>query len=224
MDAGGKARRGKIRPHQDTCAVHRGLDDNVEAARLGVELQRHRDARRIHFEQKVKQLRVESWALKQRAELMEREADDADRLAERKMKEGTFDKDSKSESESTMMVCDGEEEERESERSESYAPTEVYSESEQESWGLMYQQGVAVQLKHFLGHGRLVAGFGQRTDYILVTSSIDNFKLVTLHCPSLLYLCIFRMLHCLIRYIDPVCLSMLRVVSKERRNESLSGP
>jgi hypothetical protein len=150
LDAGGKARCGKIRPHQDTCTVHRGLDDDVEAARLGVELQRHRDARRIHFEQMVKQLRVESWALKQRAELMEREADDADRLAERKMKEGTFDKDSESESESesesTMMLCDGEEEERKSERSESYAPTEVYSESEQESWGLMYQQGVAVQL------------------------------------------------------------------------------
>jgi hypothetical protein len=128
--------------------VHGGLDndDDVEAARLGVELQRRRDARRIHFEQKVKQLRLESWALKQRAELMEREADDVDRLVECKMKEGTFDEDSDSNSESTMMVCDEEEEERASERSESYPPTEVYSESEQEAWPLMYQQGVAVQL------------------------------------------------------------------------------
>ena len=146
-DADGKARRGKIRPQQDTCAVHEGLDDDdVEAARLGVELQRRRDARRIHFEQKVKQLRLESWALKQRAELMEREADDVDRLVECKMKEGTFNEDSDSNSESTVMVCDEEEEERASEQSESYPPTEVYSESEQEAWPLMYQQGVAVQL------------------------------------------------------------------------------
>jgi hypothetical protein len=146
-DAGGKARHGKIRSHQDTCAGHRNSDDDVEAARLGVELQRRRDARRIHFEQTVKGLRLESWALKQRAELIERKADDVDRLIERKMKEGTFDEDSGPESTTTMMVvCDEEEEERASERSESYPPTEVYSESEQEAWPLMYQQGVAVQL------------------------------------------------------------------------------
>jgi hypothetical protein len=65
-------------------------------------------------------------------------------MIERKMKEGTFDDDyvsELSESESTMKACDDDEEERasESQRSESYAPTEVYSESEQQIWALMYQ-------------------------------------------------------------------------------------
>jgi hypothetical protein len=84
---------------------------------------------------------MESWALRQRAELMDREADDVDRLAERKMREGTFDDDSDSkwsESESTVMACK-DDEERASQRSSAYAPTEVFSESEQQAWALMYQ-------------------------------------------------------------------------------------
>jgi hypothetical protein len=71
----------------------------------------------------------------------------------RSMREGTFDDDSDlelSESESTtVMACgdDDDEEERASQRSSSYAPTEVFSKSEQQSWVLMYQpqQGVALQ-------------------------------------------------------------------------------
>jgi hypothetical protein len=97
-NAGGETRCGDIRSRQGTWA---GLDD-VEAAR--VELQLRRDARRIYYEQTVKLLRRESWALKQRAELLEREADEADREAQRVMEEGTFDDDSElseSESEST---------------------------------------------------------------------------------------------------------------------------
>jgi hypothetical protein len=61
----------------DACA-------NVEAAQLEVQLQNGRDARRIHYEQKAKRMRMESWALKQRAELLECEADEVDKLAERK--------------------------------------------------------------------------------------------------------------------------------------------
>jgi hypothetical protein len=144
---GAETRHDNIRSHQYTCAVHRDcdLDEEGEAARLGVELQRRRDARSIHLEQKAKQMRMESWMLKQRAERLDREADEVDRIIERKTKEGTFDEDSESEmseSESTMMVCDEEEEEevRASQRSQSYAPTEVYSESEQEMWALLYQQ------------------------------------------------------------------------------------
>ncbi|KAH9974887.1 hypothetical protein BGW80DRAFT_1559387 [Lactifluus volemus] len=140
-DAGGENRRRTIRSGQDTHV-------DVEAARLKVELQRHRDARRIFHEQKAKRLRMEAWALRQRAELLDRQADEEDR----KMKEGTVDDDSESElseSESTVMECvNDDEEERASQLSESYAPTEVYSESEQQTWGLMYQpqQGVALQL------------------------------------------------------------------------------
>jgi hypothetical protein len=70
-DAGRETRRGNIRSRQGTCA-------NMEAAQLEVELQRRRDARRIHYEQKAKRLRMESWALRQRAELMEHEADEVD--------------------------------------------------------------------------------------------------------------------------------------------------
>jgi hypothetical protein len=135
-DAGGESRRGSLRSRQDRRACA-----DVEAARLEVERQRRRDASRIHFEQKLKQLRMESWALRQRAELIDREADDVDRLIERKMREGTFDDNSDSElseSESTVLACDDEEDERASQRSSTYAPTEVFSESEQQSWGLMY--------------------------------------------------------------------------------------
>ena len=107
-DAGEEIFRGNIRFRRDTCA-------DVEAARLGVELQRRRDARRIHYEQKSKQMRMESGALRQRAELLERQADEVDRLVERKMKEGTFDEDSDSEMsepEPTVMVCGDDDEER----------------------------------------------------------------------------------------------------------------
>jgi hypothetical protein len=142
-DAGGEI---QIRSRQDAQACA-----DVEVARLEVEQQRRRDAKRIYYEQKAKWLRMESWALKQRAEHLDREADEMDRMIERKMKEGTFDDDYESElseSESTMKACDDDEEERasESQRSESYAPTEVYSESEQQTWALMYQpqQGVSL--------------------------------------------------------------------------------
>ncbi|KAH9971226.1 hypothetical protein BGW80DRAFT_1253475 [Lactifluus volemus] len=146
LDAGGENRRRNIRSGQDTYA-------DVEAARLEVELQRRRDARRIFHEQKTKRLRMVSWALKQRAELLESQADEVDRLIERMMKEGTFNDHFESElfeseSESTVMECNNDEgEERGSQLSESYAPTEVYSESEQQTWALMYQpqQGVALQ-------------------------------------------------------------------------------
>jgi hypothetical protein len=60
-------------------------------------------------------MRTVLWALKQRAELLESEADEVDRLVKRKMKEGIFEDDSESqssESESTVIVCDGDEEER----------------------------------------------------------------------------------------------------------------
>jgi hypothetical protein len=138
-DAGGETRSGDIRARQSTCA-------ELEAARLGVEAQRRRDARRIRREQTVKRLRVESWALTQRAECIKRKADEMNKLAERRLKEGTFDDDdseSESESESTMMmVCDDDdddEDERASQRSDTYAPTEVYSESEQQTWALMHR-------------------------------------------------------------------------------------
>jgi hypothetical protein len=146
-DAGGENHRRTIRSCQDTYA-------GVEAARLKVELQRHRDARRIFHEQKAKRLRMEAWALRQRAELLDRQADEVDR----KMKEGTFDDDSESElseSESTVMECvNDDEEERASQLSESYAPTEVYSESEQQTWALMYQpqQGVVCNFSIVRGH------------------------------------------------------------------------
>ncbi|KAH9979287.1 hypothetical protein BGW80DRAFT_1523344 [Lactifluus volemus] len=142
-DAGGENRSRKIRSRQDTYA-------DVEAARLTVELQRHRDARRILREQKVKRLRMEAWALVQRAEHFNRQADEEDKLIKRK-KEGAIDDDSESElseSEPSVMECDNDdEEERASQLSESYAPTEVYSESEQQTWALMYQpqQGVTLQ-------------------------------------------------------------------------------
>jgi hypothetical protein len=140
-DAGEETRRGDIRARRSTSA-------ELEAARLGVELQRRRDARRIRREQRAKRLRMESWALTQRAALFNRQADELDKLAaKRKMKEGgTFDNDDDSESESSessestmMMVCDDDDkEERASERSDTYAPTEVYSESEQQTWALMH--------------------------------------------------------------------------------------
>ncbi|KAH9974685.1 hypothetical protein BGW80DRAFT_152208 [Lactifluus volemus] len=149
-DAGGETRRGDIRSHRNTCA-------ELEAARLGVELQRRRDARRIRHEQTAKRLRMESWALKQRAELLERKADEVDRLVERKMKGGTFDDDSESElseSESTVMVCGDDEKERASQQSYTYARTEVYSGSEQQTWVLVFQQqGVALQVSIAHAHG-----------------------------------------------------------------------
>jgi hypothetical protein len=115
---------------------------DVEVARLEVELQRRLDARRIHYEQKSKRMRIESWVLKQRAELLECEADEVDRLVERKMKEGMFDEDSDSEfelseSEATVMVCDDDDDEERGSKQ---------SESEQQTWALVYQrQGVALQ-------------------------------------------------------------------------------
>jgi hypothetical protein len=145
-DAGEESRRGDIRRGR------RSTDAELEAAQLRIELQRRRDARRIRREQRVKRLRIESWALKQRAMLWDRQADEMDKLAaERKVKEDNDD-DSYSDSEfseSTMMVCDDDdEEERASERSDAHAPTEVYSESEQQTWALMFQQqGVALPVQ-----------------------------------------------------------------------------
>ena len=83
-DAGGETCRGNIRSRQDARACA-----DVEAAQLELERQRRRDAERIHFEQKAKQLRMELWALRQHAELMDQEADDVDRFAERKMSSTT---------------------------------------------------------------------------------------------------------------------------------------
>ncbi|KAH9973108.1 hypothetical protein BGW80DRAFT_1445656 [Lactifluus volemus] len=93
---GAETRHDNIRSHQYTCAVHRDCDLDEEG------------------KLRAKQMRMESWMLKQRAERLDREADEVDRIIERKTKEGTFDEDSESEmseSESTMMVCDEEEEE-----------------------------------------------------------------------------------------------------------------
>ena len=120
----------------------------MEAARLEVELQRRRDARRIHYEQKTKRLRLESWALRQRAALMGREADEVDGLVERKMREGTFDDDSESElSESNVMACHDDEEERATPKFVAPTRRKPLSEHRPRIVVMLYQpqQGVSLQ-------------------------------------------------------------------------------
>jgi hypothetical protein len=149
-DAGGETCRGAMRSRRDTWGAD--LDD-VKAARSRVQQQRDLDAKRIHYEQKSKRLWVESWALEQRSKALAREAEELDRWIVRKVKEGTFDDDSEPvpepEPEATMMAIDNDHDEAEiaSERSDAYAPTEVFSESEQQAWVLLaQQQGVALQI------------------------------------------------------------------------------
>jgi hypothetical protein len=147
-DADGKTNHGAIRSRRDTCGAD--LND-LKAARSRVQLQRDLDAKRIHYEQRSKRLKIEAWVLGQRSLALTREADELDRWLARKIKEGTLDDDSElepvPEPEATMMTCDDDETERASERSDAYAPTEVYSESDQQAWVLLaQQQGIALQL------------------------------------------------------------------------------
>jgi hypothetical protein len=152
-DAGGETNRGDIRSRRD---IRAGLDD-VEAARSRVQRQRDLDAKRIHYQQRSKGLRIESLVMKERSDALARQADELDRWIERKTKEGTLGDDSEPEAEAepepepepepTMMLWDNDEAERVSQKSDDYAPTEVFSESEQQAWVLlMQQQGVALQL------------------------------------------------------------------------------
>jgi hypothetical protein len=102
--------------------------DGVEAARERVAVQRQEDAERIRCEQKQKLLMVEVWTLKQRAGYLEWKAAE---LVRRAMEGGSSDSESGSESMDSESVAtpDGDET-----RSSQYAPTEVFSESEEQAW------------------------------------------------------------------------------------------
>lgn len=139
------------RPDRGNSSVQTLDTDGVEAARERVAVQRREDAERIRCEQKQKLLVVEAWALRQRAEYLEWKATE---LARREIDGETSEWDSESGSESTesetVATPDGDET-----RSSQYAPTEVFSESEQQAWTTpatlqQWQRGLVLHRHHAL--------------------------------------------------------------------------
>ncbi|KAH9976872.1 hypothetical protein BGW80DRAFT_884833 [Lactifluus volemus] len=117
--------------------------DGVEAARERVAVQRQENAERIRREQRQKIFAVEAWSLRQRAEYLEWKAAE---LVRREMEGGASDSESGSES---VATPDGDEAESQ------YAPTEVFSESEQQAWTTpatrqQWQQGLVLHRHHAL--------------------------------------------------------------------------
>jgi hypothetical protein len=104
----------------------------IQAARLRVAARRREDAKRIRLEQIKKQILTEAQALRQRAADLEREAEDAARIALEMDEEKEEDENGReSESEPSTAM---EEDKDDVLSNHSYAPTEVYSDSEQEYW------------------------------------------------------------------------------------------
>jgi hypothetical protein len=150
---------------------------DIEAVRSRVAARRREDAKRIRIEQIKKQLSSEAWTLRQRAADLEREAEEeAARLA-RALEEKDKEKRSESGSESTAM----EEDRDEVLSNHSYAPTEVYSDSEQERWTRApptHQQegGVALHRHHAVP---MVIEPSQPQPFITVTREVQGFDDVT---------------------------------------------
>jgi hypothetical protein len=115
----------------------------IEAARERVTVQREEDAERIRREQKSRLRMVEAWALKRRAAYLEWKAAE---LVRRGMN-GESESDSELETDSESMATHDEEETR-----SQYAPTEVFSESEQLAWTTatrqQWQQGLVLHRHH----------------------------------------------------------------------------
>jgi hypothetical protein len=104
----------------------------IHAARLRVAARRREDAKKIRLEQIKKQILTEARALRQRAADLEREAEDAARIA-LEMDEDEEEEEKGRESEPGPLTAM--EEDRDDVLSNySHAPTEVYSDSEQEHW------------------------------------------------------------------------------------------
>jgi hypothetical protein len=123
----------------------------IQAARSRVATQRRENAKRIRIQQIKNQFSSQAWALRQRTADLEREAEEETARLARVLEEKDKKERSESEagSESTAM-----EEDRDDDLSNhSYAPTEVYSDSEQECWTraappTQQQQGVVALHRH----------------------------------------------------------------------------
>jgi hypothetical protein len=150
---------------------------DIEAARSRVAAQRREDAKRIRIKQIKKQLLSEAWALRQRAADLEREAEEmAARLAHA-LEENDMEKGAESGSESTAM----EEDRDEVLSNHSYAPTEVYSDSEQERWTgappAQQQEGGVALHRHLVAP--IIIGPSQPQGFVTVIREVQGIDDVT---------------------------------------------
>jgi hypothetical protein len=149
----------------------------IEAARSRVAAQRREDAKRIRIEQVKERFLMEARALRQRAADFEREAEEDAAQLVRAMEEKDKEEISESESESTAM-----EEDRDDVLSNhSHAPTEVYSDSEQEDWTHAPQAkqqygGVALHRHHAVP---MVIVSSQPQPFVMVTREVQDVDDVT---------------------------------------------
>jgi hypothetical protein len=152
---------------------------DIEAARQRVAAQRQEDAKRIRIEQIKQRISIEAWALRQRAVDLERELEEGTALLVCGMeedKESEEDSGSGSGSRSRSTVIDEDRDEVLS--NHSYTPTEVYSDSEQESWTRppLQQGGVTLHRHHAVP---MVISPSQPEPFVTVTREVQAFNDVT---------------------------------------------
>jgi hypothetical protein len=153
-------------------ARHSAKDmQGIQAARLRVAVRRREDAKKIRLEQIKKQILTEAQALRQRAADLEREAEDAARIA---------------------LEMD-EEKDDDVLSNYSYAPTEVYSDSEQEYWlrpcpspqqQQQQQRGLSSHLRHAVPKDHYSSqpqeqAYPVPQPFVVVTREVESFNNAT---------------------------------------------